>query len=84
MKYLSLFTGISIFILSTGCGSNSTSETIYVPKTDGANTTNTSQTDTSGLPANTTTFPDGSTVNTPVLTTQQPVTSRHRGSRIKS
>ncbi len=73
MKYLSLFIGIAAIIFSTACGSNSTGETIYIPKNDSTAVNSVTIPDTNGtVPQNTITAPGIIPVSTS-STTQIPV-----------
>ncbi|MEO5948012.1 MAG: hypothetical protein ABIP79_14435 [Chitinophagaceae bacterium] len=74
MKYLSLFIGIAAIFFITGCGSNSSGETIYVPKNDSTAVYSPSGPDTNGIvPASTITAPALTTVSSSPVGTQTPV-----------
>ncbi len=80
MKYLSLLIGIGIVCFITGCGNNSTEETIYTPK-DGSVPVNAGiSTDTTGIvPGNTIVAPEFFPGTSPTLTTQNPAKTNSTG-----
>lgn len=82
MKFLSLLTVITLVCIISGCGSNSTEETLYIPK-DGTVPLNTgTSTDTTGIvPENTIIAPEFFPGTPSTITTQNPAQTISTGEK---